>query len=63
MSAVSRASKGLEGEVVEDEQVDADEFAHLGVVAVVEPGGPESFEEDVGAFEHDAVAPADGGVA
>ncbi len=41
--------EGLEGEVVEDEQVDAEEFADLGVVAVVEPGGPEPFEQHVGA--------------
>ena len=38
----------LEGEVVEDEQVDADEFADLGVVAVVEAGGPEPFEQTSG---------------
>src|SRR3954454_16920296 len=30
--------EGLEGEVVEDEQVDAEQLADLGVVAVVEPG-------------------------
>ena len=28
--------EGLQGEVVQDEQVDAHELAHLGVVAVVE---------------------------
>ena len=28
--------EGLEGEVIEQEQVDADELAHLGVVAVVQ---------------------------
>ena len=55
--------EGLEGEVVDDEQVDAEQFAHLGVVAVVEPAGAESFEEPVAAFEVDAVAAADGGVA
>jgi len=34
--------EGVQGEVVEDEQVGADEFADLGVVAVVQPGGFES---------------------
>jgi hypothetical protein len=29
----------LEGEVVDQEQIDADELAHLLVVAGVEPGG------------------------
>ena len=53
----------LEAEVVEDQQVDAQELADLGVVAVVEPGGPEAFEQLVGALEVHAVAPADGGVA
>ena len=55
--------EGLEREVVDDEQVDAEQLAHLGVVAVVEPAGPEPFEEPVAAFEVDAVAAADGGVA
>ena len=45
------------------QQVDAQQLAHLGVVAVVEPAGAESFEEPVAAFEVDAVAAADGGVA
>ena len=35
----------LEREVVNDEQVDAQQFADLGVVAVVESAGAESFEE------------------
>jgi hypothetical protein len=34
------AVEGLEGEVVEDEQVDSMELADLGVVAVIESGGP-----------------------
>ena len=55
--------EGLEGEVVKDEQVDSQEFADLGVVAVVESGGPELFEQDVGAVEGDAVAAAHRGVA
>jgi len=29
--------EGLEAEVVEDQQVDAQQLAHLGVVAAVEP--------------------------
>ena len=40
MSAVSSGVEGLEGEVVEDQQVDAEELADLGVVAVVEPARP-----------------------
>ena len=62
MSAVSSGVEGLEGEVVDDEQVDAQQFAHLVVVAVVEPAGAESFEEQVAAFEVDGEAAADGGV-
>ena len=62
-SAVSSGVEGCEGEVVDDEQVDAEQLAHLGVVAVVEPAGPEPFEEPVAAFEVHAVAAADGGVA
>ena len=53
----------LEGEVVDDEQIDAEQLAHLGVVAVVESAGAKSFEEAVAAFEVDRVAAADGGVA
>jgi hypothetical protein len=55
--------EGLEGEIIEDEEVDTDEFAELGVVTVIEAGRSEPFEEDVGAFEHDAVTAADRGVA
>jgi hypothetical protein len=43
-----------EGVVVDDEQIDAQQATHLGVVAVVEPGGAEPFEEPVAAFEVDA---------
>ena len=35
---------GIEGEVVDDEQVDADEFAQLGLVGVVEPGVLQGFQ-------------------
>ena len=35
----------LEREVVEDQQVDPQQLAHLGVVAVVEPGGPQPLEQ------------------
>ena len=52
----------LEREVVDHEEVDAQEFADFGVVAVVEPRGAESFEEPVAAFEVDTVAAADCGV-
>ena len=38
-----------EGEVVEDEHVDAGEAADLGVEGVVQPGGPEPGEQLVGA--------------
>jgi hypothetical protein len=55
--------EGLESEVVDDEQVDAQQLAHLEVVAVVEPAGPESLEQPVAAFEVDADAAADRGVA
>jgi hypothetical protein len=49
----------LEREVIDDEQIDAEQLAHLEVVAVVEPAGAESFEEPVTAFEVHAVAAAD----
>ena len=52
----------MEGVVVDDQQVGAEQFADLGVEAVVEAGDPESFEELVGSFEPDAVTSADGGV-
>ena len=54
---------GLEGEVIEEEQVDADELAEFAVVAVVEAGRLEPFEEDVGALEADGVAATDDDVA
>jgi hypothetical protein len=41
----------LEREVVDDEQVDAEQLAHLDVVAVVEPRRAEPFEHEVAAFE------------
>jgi hypothetical protein len=41
----------LEGKVVDDEQIDSQQFADLGVVAVVEAGDAEAFEEPVTAFE------------
>ena len=43
-----------EGEVVEDEQVDPQQAAQLGVVGGVEPGCPEALEEPVGAPDEDA---------
>ena len=51
-----------EGEVVEDEDVHAEQFADFGVVAVVQPGGLQPFEEGVGAFEVDAAPATDGDV-
>ena len=53
----------LQGEVIKDEQIDAEQLAELGVVAVVEPGSPELLEEDVGPFGDDGVAATDRGVA
>jgi len=50
---------GLQGEVVEDEQVDAGELAHLGLYAVVQPGGLEPPEQLVSAAEQHAVPTAD----
>ena len=50
--------EALKGEVVEDEQVNPDGFAHLRVVAVVEPGGPEFLVQHVGTGEDHAVAAA-----
>src|SRR5262249_53501984 len=55
--------QGLEGEVVEDEQLDAGEAAHLGFDGVVEPGGFESLEQLVGAGDVYGVSAADGDVA
>ena len=59
---MSSGVERLQREVVNDEQVDAEQFAHLGVVAVVEPGGAEPFEEPVAAFEVNGEAAAHGGV-
>ena len=55
--------EGLQTKVIEDERLDPDELAGFGVVAVVEPGAPQSHEEQVGALEADRVAPAAGSVA
>ena len=43
-----------EGEVVEDEQVDPQQAAQLGVVGGVEAGCPEALEDPVGAPNEDA---------
>jgi hypothetical protein len=51
---------GLEAEVVDQEEVDADELAHLGFVAHVEPGSLEPLEHPVGSFEVDGLGPAAG---
>jgi hypothetical protein len=53
---------GLEGEVIDEEDVDADEPAQFGVVGVVEAGGLEAFEQPVGTFGVDLVAAAAGDV-
>lgn len=53
----------LQAEVIEDEQVGAQELADLLVVAVAWPGGLEALEELAGPFEVHAVAGADGRVA
>ena len=50
----------LKREVVNDEQFDAQQFAHLEVVAVVEPAGSEPFEEPIAPFEVDCVAASNG---
>ncbi len=54
---------GLQSEVVEDEQVDAGELAHLGLAAVVEPGSFETPEKLVGTAEQHGFASADRDVA
>jgi len=53
----------LEREVVDDQQVDAQQFADLDVVTVVESRRAEPFEHPVAAFEVHAVTTADRGVA
>ena len=52
----------LQGEVVDDEQVDPQQLAHLSLVAVVEPAGPQALEEPVATFKVNAVTAPDGGV-
>ena len=56
--AALRRIKGVEPEIVEDEQIDRDEAAHLALDAVVEPRGAQLFEHVLGAHEKDAVAAA-----
>src|SRR6185437_3653968 len=51
-----------EREVVEDEQVDAGDAAHLDVEGVVEAGGPEPLEQLGGGGHQDGAAPPDGDV-
>lgn len=53
----------LEGEVIDRQQVDAQQLAHLGVVAVVEAAGPQPAQHPVAALEVHAVAAAHGGMA
>ena len=54
--------EGVEGEVVDDEQVDGDEPAQLVGVAVVQPCALEPFEQPIGAFGVDAPPAAAGDV-
>ena len=56
------AGSRLEAEVVDDQQWDVGEAAHLGVDGVVEPGGFEPFEQLVGAGHVHADAAAHGDV-
>ncbi len=55
--------EGPQGEVVDDEQVDAGEPSELGVEGVVESRGAEPGEQFVGAVEPDGEAASDGDVA
>ena len=48
--------EGLQGEVVDDQQVDPQQLADLSVVAVVEAAGPKSSKHPVAALEVHAVA-------
>ena len=57
------AVQRLKGKIVEDEEIDAEEFAEFDVMAVVEAAGAEPFEELVGPFEPDGPAAADRRVA
>jgi hypothetical protein len=51
-------------EIIEDQQIDAQQLSHLGIVAVVEPGGRlETLEELIGTLEVYDVATPDRGVA
>ena len=52
----------LEGQVVDDEQLDGGQAAHLVVQGVVQPGGLEPLEQLVGAGHVHAAAAADGDV-
>jgi phosphotransferase system IIB component len=56
------AVERLQAEVVEDQQVHAEQLSHLGVVAVVEPGSLQAFEELIGPLEVHAVTTAHGSV-
>jgi hypothetical protein len=53
---------GVESEIVEDQQVDGDDAAELGLVGVEEPGLLEGLEHLVGANGEDGLAAAAGGV-
>ena len=55
--------KGLEGKIIDDEQLDSGQAAVLGFEGVVEAGGGEALEQLVGAGHVDGAAPADGDVA
>ena len=57
------ASRGCRREVVDDQQLDPDQLAHLGVVAGVEARRPQALLELVGALEVDPDAPPAGDVA
>ena len=58
-----RGVERLEGEVVDDEEIDTDELAHLGIVAGVETRRLQSLVQLVGPLEVHADAPAAGDVA
>lgn len=59
MSRLSTGIHGIEPEVVEDEQIDAQERAQLGLIAVVEPRMLEGLVQLVGAQRpHRVGAPA-----
>ena len=54
-----RSVRRGEGVVVDDEEVDPEEFAEFDGEGVVEPGDPEAFEQLVGPFEVNRAAPTD----